>query len=203
MKPFVYIFLILCSVFLMFCIEEYPVIDPSNIPKDLKELKPKEDPYKREINLPKEIQISGEYIFAKNNKNFQFNSEDQDWYCYKIKNYINPSDEDLVPIRFRLYDKDNKLFHERLPFINEGRRRVITEFKERVKKHPDEIKEDRATVWTYIPYHKEAVKIKAILVDDEGKDLKVLAERGILAPEEFRKRFFYEGCYREVGFGIE
>ena len=203
MKPFVYIFLILCSVFLMFCIEEYPVIDPSNIPKDLKELKPKEDPYKREINLPKEIRIFGIYTLTKNNKSFQFNSENQDWYCYKIECYINPSDEDLVSIRFRLYDGDNKLLHERLPFTNETGRRFITKFNERLKNHPDEIKEETNRVWTYLPYHKEAVKIKAILVDDEGKHLKVLDERGILTPEEFRKRFFHKGCYREVGFGIE
>ena len=193
MKHFFYVFLILCSVFLISCEENYSIADPSDFPKDFNL---KEDPYKPEINLPKEIKISGEYTFTKKNKSFQFNSEAQDWYCYKIENYINPSDEDLVSIRFRLYDKNNKLLHERLPFTNEVGREFI-EFNE---KYPQM---DTFRVWTYIPYHKEGVKIKAILVDDEGKHLKVLDEREIATPEEFRKRVFYGDCYREVGFGYD
>ena len=174
-----------------------PPLQPPGVKSDVPKLFPTEKDY------PKEMRIAGKYTFTKDNKSFQFESENQDWYCYRMENHINPPDEDIIPLRFRLYDKDNKLLYERLPFTNEGRRELIIEFKERLKKYPDEIKEDTATVWTYIPYHKEGVKIKAILVDDEGKDLKVLAERGILPPEEFRKRFFYKGCHREVGFGIE
>ena len=190
MKYFVYLFFILSLSYSCFK-PPSPPLQPPGVKSDIPNLFPTEKDY------PKEIRILGKYTFTKKNKSFQFNSEDQDWYCYKIKNYINPSDEDLVPIRFRLYDKDNKLLHERLPFTNEGGREFIIELN---GKYPEK---DTVTVWTYIPYHKEAVKIKAILVDDEGKHLKILAERGILIPEEFRKRFFYEGCYREVGFGIE
>ena len=179
-------------MFFISCEKEYSISDPNSI-----YIPPIEDPYKPEKDLPKEIKISGKYAFTKGNKSFQFNSEDEDWYCYQIKNYINPSDEDLVPLRLRLYDKNNKLLHERLPFINEAGREFIIELH---KKYPEE---NTVTVWTYIPYHKDGVKIKAILVDDEGKDLKVLAERRILSPEEFRERFFYKGCYRQVGFGIE
>ena len=188
MKPFVYIFLILCSVFLMFCIEEYPVIDPSNIPTDIQA---KEDPYKREINLPKEILITGEYTLTKGKESFKFTGGSKDLYCYySLIAHHRYSDEDIIPMRFRLYNKNNKLLRDGLP-------RVQRSFVE------EEGFTEEVSVWTYLPYHKEGVKIKAILVDDEGKHLKVLDERGILAPEEFRKRFFYEDCYREVGFGIE
>ena len=195
MKSFFNILLLLCSVFLISC-EKYPLPDLSDIP-------PKEDPYKPEKTLPKEMQISGKYTLTKNNKAFQFNSKDQDWYCYKIAIHINPSDENIIPLRFRLYNKDNKLLYERLPFTNNVGRKYITKFQERIKEYPDEKTEEINEVWAYIPYHKEGVKIKAILVDDTGKDVKVLAERGILPPEEFRTRFFYQGCYRQVGFGIE
>ena len=64
----------------------------------------------------------------------------KDWYCHKIISYINPSDEDLVPIRFRLYDKDNKLLRERLP-VTSGRR-FIEKFNKKIKEYPDEIKEE-------------------------------------------------------------
>ena len=190
MKPFLYVFLILYSIFFISCKKKYSISDPNSI-----YIPPREDPYKPEKNLPKEMRISGKYTFTKNNKNFQFNSEDQDWYCYKIRNRINPPDEDIVPLRFRLYDKNNKLLRESLP-VTSGRR-FIEEFNKRIEKYPNEVKEENNRFWTftYIPYHKEGIRIKAILVDDTGKDLKVLAE--------FRKRFFHKGCYRQVGFGIE
>ena len=192
------ILLILCSIFLISCEKEYTITDPSefiDIPHD------KEDPYKPETNLPEKIRITGRYTFTKNDKNFQFESENQDLYCYKVKHYIGKSSEDIILLRFRLYDIENKLLNERLPFTSG--RRTITEFQEKIEKQPNEIKKENVTVWTYIPYHKDGVKIKAVLVDDTGKDLKVLAERGILSPEEFRERHFYKGCYRQVGFGIE
>ena len=190
MKPFFYILFSLFSVFLISC-EKYPVAPSESI-----DIPHKKDPYKPEINLPKEMRISGKYTFTENNKNFQFESEDQDWYCYySIITDSGYTDEDIVSIRFRLHNKDNKLLRESLP-VTSGRRFII----ELNEKYPEK---DTVTVWTYIPYHKDGVKIKAILVDDKGKDLKVLAERRILPPEEFRKRFFYKGCYREVGFGIE
>ena len=208
MKLFFNLFLILCSMFCISCKTEYAPPDPSkpiSIP-------PKEDPYKPEINLPKEMQIVSEYTLTENNKSFYFESEDQDQYCYDFgdNKYF---DEDLVPIRFRLYDKNNKLLREKLPILSN--RSLIIEFKEIIKEYPpdtrsldlapegiEKIKKGVSnTVWTYIPYHKEGVKIKAVLVDDTGKDVKVLAERGILSPEEFRKRPFYQGCYREAGFG--
>ncbi|MCZ0932344.1 MAG: hypothetical protein OXJ52_04225 [Oligoflexia bacterium] len=199
MKPFFNILLIFCSVFLISCEKEYAIPDPSE-PIDVPH---EEDPYKPETNLPKEIKIYGKYTFTRNNNSFQFESEDQDWYCYKMKTYSYPSDEDLVSIRFRLYNKDNKLLHERMPFTNNNGREFIVEFEEKIKEYPEEIKVNTAKVWTYVPYHKDGVKIKAVLVDDTGKDLKALAERGILPPEEFRQRFFYQDCYRQVGFGIE
>ncbi|MCZ0932665.1 MAG: hypothetical protein OXJ52_05910 [Oligoflexia bacterium] len=209
MKLYFKILLILCSVFLISCKKEYAVSDPSEPIDILYE----EDPYKSETDLPKEIRITGKYTFTENNKNFYFENEDQDSYCYYLTDnkYL---DEDLVSIRFRLYDKNNKLLHERLPILSNSGRRSIIEFKEKIKKYPpnirslyfvpDEIKKIKegiaTTVWTHVPYHKDGAKIKAILVDDQGKELKVLAERGILPPEEFRKRSFYEGCYREVDF---
>ena len=196
MKPFLYVFLILCSIFFISCEKEYSISDPNSI-----YIPPREGPYKPEIDLPEKIRITGKYTFTKNDESFQFESENQDLYCYKVKHYIGVSSEDIIPLRFRLYDTKNKLFYERLPFTSG--RRTITEFQERAKKQLDKIKKDTVTVWTYIPYHKDGVKIKAILVDDTGKDLKVLAERGILPPEEFRNRFFHKGCYRQVGFGIE
>ena len=190
------ILFILSALFFISCEKEYTIHDINSI-----DIQPPEDPYKPEKNLPKEIRITGKYTLTKNNKSFQFESEDQDWYCYYLRdnNYL---DEDIVSIRFRLYDKNNRLLHERLPILSNSGRRFIIEFKERVEKYPDKIKEDKeiATVWTHIPYHKDGEKIKAVLVDAQGKDLKVLAEREILAPEEFRKRSFHEGCYREVGF---
>ena len=196
MKYFVCLFFILSLSYSCFK-PPSPPLQPPGVKSDIPNLFPTEK------DFPKEIKISGEYILTKENKNFQFNSENKDWYCYKIKNYINPSDEDLVPIRFRLYDKENKLLHERLPFTNEAGRRSIIKFNKKLKEYPKVAKEETNTVQTYIPYHKEGVKIKAILVDDEGKDLRVLGERGVLPPEEFRERVFYGDCYREVGFGIE
>ena len=183
MKFFLCPLLILGSMFFISC-KEYPLPDPSEIPST-------ENPYKPEIDLPKEIQITGEYILTKGKESLQFNSEDEDWYCYySLLADSRYPDEDIIPIRFRLYSQDNKLLRESLPKVQ---RSFIEEkgFTEKV------------TVWTYIPYHKDGVKIKAILVDDEGKDLKVLDERGILAPEEFRERSFHNDCYREVGFRIE
>ena len=183
-------------MFFISCEKKYSISDPNSI-----YIPPREDLYKPKIDLPKKIRITGKYTFTKNDKNFQFESKNQDLYCYEVKHYIGISSEDIIPLRFRLYDIENKLLYERLPFTSG--KRTITEFQERAKKQPDEIKKENVTVWTYIPYHKDGVKIKAILVDDEGKDLKVLAERRILSPEEFRERFFYKGCYRQVGFGIE
>ena len=189
MKVIFYILFILSSVFFISCEKEYTTHDINSI-----DIQPTEKPYNPEKDLPKEIKVYGKYTLTKNNKSFQFDSEDRDWYCYKIKTYTYPSDEDIVSIRFRLYDKNNKLLHDRIPFTNETGRKFIMELYE---KYP----EDKiVTVWTHIPYHKNGVKIKAVLVDDTGKDLRVLAEREILAPEEFRKRSFYEGCYREIGF---
>ena len=199
MRLFLYVFLILCSMFFISCEREYSISEPNSI-----HIPPREDPYMPEKKLPKEMQISGKYTFTTTNKSFQFDSTDEDWYCYKsLVEYSGHPDEGIIPIRFRLYDEDNKLLRERLPFTNEASKSSIIKFFQKTKRYPDEIKEDKATVWTHIPYHKDGVKIKAILVDDEGKDLKVLAERGILPPEEFRERFFYKGCYRQVGLGIE
>ena len=187
MKYFVYLFFIL-SLSYSCSKPPSPLLQPPGVESDVPKLFPTEK------DFPKEIHISGEYTFTNKNKDFQFDSENEDLYCYYSLDSRYP-DEDIVPLRFKLYNKENKLLHERLPFTSE--RRFIVEL---YKKYPDK---DTITVWTYIPYHKEAVKIKAILVDDTGKDVKVLAERGILPPEEFRKRFFYQGCYRQVGFGIE
>ena len=212
MKPFFDILLILCSIFLISCKKEYAIPDPSE-PIDIPH---EEDPYKPEIDLPKEMRITGKYIYTESNKNFHFESWDEDYYCYELGNH-KYLDEDMVPIRFRLYDKNNKLLQERLPVLSNSGRRSIIEFKERVKRYPPDIrslylgpdeiekitKEHKTTVYTYIPYHKEGVKIKAVLVDDQGKDFKVLAEREILPPEEFRKRPFYKDCYREADFRIQ
>ena len=192
MKPFLHIFLILCSIFFISCDKDYSVTkDPNSI-----YVPPREDPYKPEINLPKEIKISGKYTLTKENKNFQLNSEDQDWYCYTRRTPF--TSESIVPLRFRLYNKKGKLVSEGLLIGGEG---LVSEFNKDVVSFPN--MKTEVTIFSLIPYHKDGVKIKAILVDDEGKDLKVLAERGILPPEEFRERFFYKGCYRQVGFGIE
>ena len=189
MKPFFYVFLILFSVSLVSC-EKHPI--PSDIPHQ-------EDPYKPEIYLPKSIQISGKYTLTKENKNFQFDSEEEDWYCYySLIEDNRHSDEDIIPLRFRLYDENNRLIHERPGFTNNVGRKYITTFQK--SSIEEEGFTEKVTVWSYIPYHEEAVKIKAFLVDDRGKNLRILDEREILLPEEFRKRKFYEGCYREVGF---
>ena len=189
-----YLFFILSSVFFISCKKEYAVIDPySDIP-------PKEH-YKPEKNLPKEMEISGKYIFTKNNKNFQFNGEDRDRYCYEYKEHDYdkyPSRESIVPIRFRLYDKDNELLKERMPFTSEQGMATITTFPVLMEIYPDKMVEKTVRIWTYIPYRWDGVKIKAVLVDDEGKDLRVLAERRVLPPEEFRKRSFYRGCYERI-----
>ena len=195
MKVVFDILFILSSVFFISCEEEYTTHDINSI-----DIQPPEDPYNPEKDLPKEIRITGKYTLTKNNKNFQFESNSLDWYCYKIENHINLSDENIIHLRFRLYNANNKLLHERLPFTNNVGKKYITKFQERIKKYPNEEKEETNEVWAYIPYHKDGVKIKAVLVDDEGNHLKILAEREILAPEEFRKRSFYEDCYREVGF---
>ena len=207
MKYCIYLFIILNLVYS--CKPPKPPLQPSGVKSAVPDLFPTEKDY------PKEMRITGKYTFKKNNKNFHFKSKDLDSYCYDLgdNKYL---DEDLIPIRFRLYDQDNKLLHERLPVISTSKRSSIIRSKERLNRYPPDIrslyfaqdqiekmKEIIATVWTDIPYHKEGVKIKAILVDDTGKDVEVLAERGILPPEEFRERFFYQGCYRQVGFGIE
>ncbi|MCZ0933446.1 MAG: hypothetical protein OXJ52_09900 [Oligoflexia bacterium] len=193
MKAFFKILLILCSVFLISCNKKYAVLDPSE-PIDIP---PQEDPYNPEKDLPKEMRIVSEYTFPKREEKLEFINTDKDLHCYDSLIANNRySDEDLIPVRFRLYNKNNKLIRESLPFTSG--RRFITEL---FKKYPED---KTVTVWTYIPYHKDGVKIKAVLVDDTGKDLKVLAERRVLAPEEFREgRLFYQGCYRQVGFGIE
>ena len=196
MKIFFDTLIILSSVFLISC-EKCPLPELSDIPSKEGSYKP---PGK---DLPKEITIFGKYTFTENNKSFQFESEKQDWYCYEIAHHIHLSDEDIVPLRFRLYDKNNKLLRAGLPFTYDEERELI-------KEYPEEIRAETATVWTYIPYHKEGVKIKAVLVDDTGKDVKVLAERDILLdvkvlaekdlllPEDFNKKLTLPGCRRQT-----
>ncbi|MCZ0932342.1 MAG: hypothetical protein OXJ52_04215 [Oligoflexia bacterium] len=186
------ILFILSSVFLISCKKEYSIADPS----EFIDILPEEDPYKPEINLPKEIRIYGKYTLTKNNKSFQFEKENKDKYCYTKSSSF--TSESIVPLRFKLYNKTGKLVSEGLPVGGEG---LISEFNERIIHFPD-IK-TKVTIFSSVPYHTEGVKIKAILVDDEGKHLKVLAERRILTPEEFRQRFFYKICYMGEGFGIE
>ena len=181
MKHFIYLFFILSLAYS--CKPPKPLLQPPGVESDVPKLFPTEKDY------PKEMKISGDYVLTKGKESFKFNNED--WYCYYslIADSRHP-DEDIIPLRFRLYDQNNKLLRMGLPKVQ---RPFVEE-----KGFTEEV-----TVWTYIPYHKDGVQIKAILVDDKGKDLKVLAERGILPPEEFKKRFFYKDCYREVGFRIE
>ena len=188
MKIVFNIFFILSSVFFISCEKEYTTHDIDSI-----DIPPKEDPYKPEKTLPKEIRISGQYTLTKNDKVFQFELEGKDKYCYTKSSSF--TSESIVPLRFRLYNKSGKLVGEGLPIGGEG---LISEFNKRIINFPD-IKLE-VTIFSSVRYHKDSVKIKAVLVDDQGRDLKVLAEREILTPEEFRKRSFYEGCYREVGF---
>ncbi|MCZ0931558.1 MAG: hypothetical protein OXJ52_00160 [Oligoflexia bacterium] len=180
MKPFIYLFFILGLVYS--CKPPKPPLQPPGVKSDVPNLFPTEKDY------PKEFLISGEYTLTKGKESLQFNSENEDLYCYYslIADSRHP-DEDIIPLRFRLYDQNNKLLRVGLPKVQ---RSFVEE-----KGFTEEV-----TVSTYIPYHKDGVKIKAVLVDDTGKDMKVLAERGILTPEEFRKRPFYQDCHREAGF---
>ena len=184
MKYFIYLFFILSLSYSCFK-PPSPPLQPPGVESDVPKLFPTEK------DFPKEILITGEYTLTKGKESFKFTGGSKDLYCYYslIADSRHP-DEDIIPLRFRLYDQNNKLLREGLP-------KVQRSFVE------EEGFTEEVSVWTYIPYHKEAVKIKAILVDDEGKHLKVLDERGILTPEEFRKRVFYGDCYREVGFGYD
>ena len=167
MKYFVYLFFILSL--------SYSCFKPPSPPLQL--LCPPEKGYLKRIG------ISGTYTFTKGAESFQFNT----WYSYGTESYTNFS-ADLIFLRFRLYNKENKLLRERLPFISEEKASFI--------RHMEEFSLEKIVrIRAYIPYHKDGVKIKVILVDDEGKDRRVLAEKSIISPEEVevRKRF-YEAC---------